>query len=83
MTGLKMKCEELANQLNKNLTDSGISDWIGSDGGDPGYQFLTDDDIQQVTNPKVSTENESDNDSDSGDGSNDVPTNGEVTEMWD
>ena len=54
-----------------------------SDGGDPG-QFLTDDNvIQQVTNPKVSTENESDNDSDSEDSSNDVPTNGEAMEMLD
>ena len=26
MTGLKIKCEELANQLDKNLTDSDISD---------------------------------------------------------
>ena len=57
-----------------------MTDWFS----DLAYQFLTDDDIiQQVTNLKVSTENESDNDSDSEDGSNDVPTNGEAMEMLD
>ena len=38
-------CEDLARQLDNNLSDSDISDWIGADSCDPGYQVLTDQDI--------------------------------------
>ena len=77
-------CEELAKQLDSNLNDSDISDWIGADSCDPGYQVLTDQDIiEQITctNPQPSTENESDSDSE--DSSSDILTNGEAMEMLD
>ena len=76
-------CEELAKQLDTNLSDSDISDWIGTDSCDPGYQVLTDQEIiEQVTctNPQLSTENESDSESED---SSSVPTNGEAVEMLD
>ena len=51
--------EELAKQLDNNLSDSDIR--IGAHSCDPGYQVLIDQDIiEQVTctNPQLSTENE-------------------------
>ena len=38
-------CEELAKQLDSNLSDRDISDWIGADGCDLGYQVLTNQEI--------------------------------------
>ena len=78
-------CEELAKQLDSNLSDRDISDWIGADGCDLGYQVLTDQEIiEQVTctNPQLSAEHESDSKSEDTCSSS-VPTNEEVTEMLD
>ena len=70
-------CEDLARQLDNNLSDSDISDWIGADSCDPGYQVLTDQDIieqvgQACTNPQLPTENESNSENED---SISVPTN--------
>ena len=78
-------CEDLAKQLDNNLSDSDISDWVGADSSDPGYQVLTDQDIieqvgQACTNPQLSTESESDTENED---SISVPTNGEAMEMLD
>ena len=80
MTVLKIK---LAKQLDTHLSNSDISDWIGADSCDPGYQVLTNQEIiEQVTctNPQLSTENK--NDSESEDSSS-VPTNGVAMEVLD
>ena len=77
-------CEELAKQLDNNLSDSDISDWIGADNCDPGYQVLTDQDIvEQVTRTDTQPSTENDPDSESEDSSCDIPTNGEAMEMLD
>ena len=75
-------CEDLARQLDSNLSDSDISEWIGADGFDPGYQILTDQDIiEQIacTDPQLSTES----DSESEESTCHIPTNGEAMEMLD
>lgn len=77
-------CEELAKQLDNNLSDSDISDWIGADSCDPGYQVLTDLDIaEQVTSTDTQPSTENEPDSESEDSSSDIPTNGEAMEMLD
>ena len=44
--------EALAKQLDHNLSDEDISNWMKEDSNDPGYQLLTDEEIiQQVVNP--------------------------------
>ena len=79
-----ISCEELTKQLDNNLSDSDISDWIGADSCDPSYQVLTDQDIvEQVTSMDTQPSTENDPDSESEDSSCDIPTNGETMEMLD
>ena len=76
-------CEELTMQLDSNLSDREISDWVNTDNGDPGYALLSDQDIiGQITcpNPHLPTEDESENEDED---SKLIPTNGEVIEMLD
>ena len=56
-------CEELTMQLDSNLSDKKISDWVSTDNGDPGYALLSDQDmIHQVTYPNAHpTEDKSEN----------------------
>ena len=75
-------CEELTIQLDSNLSDRDISDWVNADSSDPGYALLSDQDIiQQLTcsNPPLPTEDESEDE----ESCNHIPTNGEVMEMLD
>ena len=63
---------------------SDISDWIGADSCDPGYQVLTDLDIaEQVTSTDTQPSTENELDSESEDSSSNIPTNGEAMEMLD
>lgn len=75
-------CEELTMQLDCNLSDRDISDWVNIDSSDPGYALLSDNDIiEQLTysNPPPPTEEESDDE----ETSNHIPSNGVVMEMLD
>ena len=43
-------------QLDSNLSDREMSNWVNTDNGDPGYALLSDQDIiDQVTCPKLSS----------------------------
>ena len=46
--------EALANELDHNLSDEDITNWMKEDSNNPGYQLLTDKEIiQQVMNPSA------------------------------
>ena len=71
---------ELAHQLDSNLKDKDVCDWMNIDSGDQGYQLLTDEEIvQQVTQTNEITEEEEDEQCEN----EDVPSSGEVTDMLD
>ena len=46
--------EALTNELDHNLSDEDITNWMKKDSSNPGYQLLTDKEIiQQVMNPSA------------------------------
>ena len=46
--GAVTECEDLARQLDSNLQDEDIREWMNGDSDDLGYQLLSDDDIIQL-----------------------------------
>ena len=75
-------CEMLVRDLDSNLTDEDIRSWLDSDGNDPGYQLLSNDDIiSNITSPNQvedsSEEDEGDTDT------HEIPTCGAVADMLD
>lgn len=71
---------ELAHQLDSNLEDEDVCDWMNIDSGDQGYQLLTDEEIvQQVTQTNEIAEEEEDEQCEN----EDVPSSREVTDMLD
>ena len=49
-TSVSSSCEALLRELDSNLDDSDISNWLNADADDQGYQLLSDSEIiQQVT----------------------------------
>ena len=77
----KQSVEALAKELDHNLSDEDIINWMKEDSSDPGYQLLTDKEIiQQVVNPSAEEDTDMDDDEDQ-----DEPTktisSGQVADM--
>ena len=73
-------CEELIRQVDNNLSDEDIEQWLGGDVNNPGYQLLSKEEIiQQVRNEVAPAEDESNEDPDKPN----IPSNGEAAEMLD
>ena len=74
-------CEELIRQVNNNLSDEDIEQWLSEDVNYPGYQLLSNKEIvQQVRNEVAPAEDdESDEDPDEPN----IPSNGEAAEVLD
>ena len=61
----KQSVEALAKELDNNLSDEDIINWMKEDSSDPGYQLLTDKEIiQQVVNPSAEEDMEDNEDQD-------------------
>ena len=57
------ECEDLARQLDSNLQDEVIREWMNRDSDDQGYQLLSDDDIiQHVTQQDETTKEDEEDD---------------------
>ena len=79
-SSIQSYCETLLCELDSNLQDKDISNWLNVDSDDQGYQLLLDEEIvQQVTSQQPEdTLEEEDEAKDSN-----IPRSGEVTEMLD
>ena len=76
-----MECQDLARQLDSDLQDEEIREWMAGDSDDKGYQLLSVADIiQQVTQPHEIDEEE---DEDSDEESLNIPSSAEVKDMLD
>ena len=78
--GSATKCEDLARQLDSNLQDEDIREWMNGDSDDLGYQLLSDYDIiQHVTQQNELTKEDEEDDCEE----SDIPSAIEVKDMLD
>ena len=79
--GSATKCEDLVRQLDSNLQDEDIREWMnGGDSDDLGYQLLSDDDIiQHVTQQDEPAKEDEEDDCEE----SDIPSAIEVKDMLD
>lgn len=80
---VRSDCETLLCQLDSNLQDEDINNWLNVDTDDQGYQLLSDEEIvQQVTSQQPEDALEDENEEDEAE-ELDIPSSGEVTAMLD
>ena len=78
--GAATECEDLAWQLDCNLQDEDIREWMNGSSDDQGYQLLSEDDIiQHVTQQDETTKEDEEDDC----GKSDIPSAIEVEDMLD
>ena len=77
----KQSVEALAKELDHNLSDEDIINWMKEDSSDPGYQLLTDEEIiQQVVNPSAEEDTDMEDDEDQ-DEPTETISSGQVADM--
>lgn len=65
---LEQSVVSLSKELDPNLSDEDITNWMKEDSSDPGYQLLTDDVIiQQVVSPSAEEDTDMEDDEDQDD----------------